>query len=253
MPSGHVGQRELALLGGEGGVEHDLEQQVAQLLLEVLGPVARRVDVERVEGLEHLVGLLQQVARAATRGSARGPTGTRSRSVATSSTKRCTLGGDRGGERGMHSDVRWSGSTTRSRSAHAHLEHAPRRAGRAAGAPRPARRRRDRPTEGQLDVGEHVDGVALGDQQRAALAGGLDREALAVDQPHPGRDRIDAEAGPGQVEERQRRHDLDRRPRSSAAAAARPCARPRPASRARRRRPAASGGRPSTSRSTMAG
>ena len=38
--AGHVGQRELPLLGGEGGVEHHLEQQVAELLLEVL--VARR-------------------------------------------------------------------------------------------------------------------------------------------------------------------------------------------------------------------
>ena len=45
---GHVGQRELALLGRQHRVEHHLEQQVAELLLEVLEPGAGLlVDVRR--------------------------------------------------------------------------------------------------------------------------------------------------------------------------------------------------------------
>ena len=57
---GDVGQRELALLGGQHGVEHHLEQEVAELLLQLLEAGARgHVDV--VDRLEHLVGLLEQV------------------------------------------------------------------------------------------------------------------------------------------------------------------------------------------------
>src|SRR5205085_6998247 len=54
----HVGQVEPSLLGRQRGVEDDLEQQVAQLLLEV-GEAGGGVGLERVDGLEHLVGLLQ--------------------------------------------------------------------------------------------------------------------------------------------------------------------------------------------------
>ena len=60
-----VGEREGAPLGGEHRVEHDLEQQVAELLLEVRVGLERGVGAavaDRVEGLEHLVGLLDQVA-----------------------------------------------------------------------------------------------------------------------------------------------------------------------------------------------
>ena len=59
--AGDVGEGELARLGGEGGVEHDLEQQVAQLLLEVLVALAG-LGVDAVEGVDDLVGLLEQVA-----------------------------------------------------------------------------------------------------------------------------------------------------------------------------------------------
>ena len=52
---GHVVQVEAALLLLNGGVEHHLEQHVTQLLLEVLGGLL-------VDGLGHLVGLLQEVA-----------------------------------------------------------------------------------------------------------------------------------------------------------------------------------------------
>ena len=57
---GHIGQREPALLGGQRGVEVDLEQQVAQLLLQVSN--RRRAAVQPFDGLDHLVGLFDGVA-----------------------------------------------------------------------------------------------------------------------------------------------------------------------------------------------
>src|SRR6202023_1548986 len=47
-------------LAGEGGVEDDLEQQVAELLLEVRGALSRRA--QPLDRLEDLVGLLQEMA-----------------------------------------------------------------------------------------------------------------------------------------------------------------------------------------------
>ncbi len=63
--------------------------------------------------------------------------------------------------------------------------------------------------DSQLDVGQHQGTVALRHQEGARLAGGLDREAVAVDQPDPGADGVDAQAGPGQVEKGQRRDEVD--------------------------------------------
>ena len=63
--------------------------------------------------------------------------------------------------------------------------------------------------DGQLDVGQHPVGVGVGDQQRAALAGGGGGELVAVDEPHAGLDRIDAEPGVCDVEERHRRKDRE--------------------------------------------
>ena len=51
--------------------------------------------------------------------------------------------------------------------------------------------------------------VALADQQRAALAGRLGGEAAPVDQPGAEGDGVDGEAGPRQVEVRERREHLD--------------------------------------------
>ena len=45
--------------------------------------------------------------------------------------------------------------------------------------------------------------------ERASFAGGVDGEALAVDEPHARGERVDAESRPHEVEERQRGHDLD--------------------------------------------
>ena len=63
---GHVGQGEVALLGRQQGVEVHLEQQVTELLLEV-GDVDRgHVGLgggDHLDGVERLVGLLEEVAR----------------------------------------------------------------------------------------------------------------------------------------------------------------------------------------------
>ncbi|MBJ31455.1 MAG: hypothetical protein CL466_08585 [Acidimicrobiaceae bacterium] len=57
---GHIGQVEAAVVGGDPGVEDHLEEQVAELLLECTGALPGGL-VEGVEGLEHLMSLLQQV------------------------------------------------------------------------------------------------------------------------------------------------------------------------------------------------
>ena len=51
---GHTGEIGPAFLLLHAGVHHHLEQQVTQLLLQVLGALL-------VDGLGHLVGLLQQI------------------------------------------------------------------------------------------------------------------------------------------------------------------------------------------------
>jgi hypothetical protein len=66
--------------------------------------------------------------------------------------------------------------------------------------------------DGELDVGEDPVGVGVGDEQRTGRAGGCGGEVVAVDQPHTGFDRIDAEPRPRQVEERHRRQQLHRNP-----------------------------------------
>ena len=55
-----VGDREAALLLGDRGVELDLVEQVAELFDDVLVG-GRVVGVERLERVDHLVGLLDQV------------------------------------------------------------------------------------------------------------------------------------------------------------------------------------------------
>src|SRR5690242_16629564 len=58
--AGHVREGELSLLGGQGGVKDDLEEQVAQLLLQMR--VADRAGVQLVDRLQYLVSLLKKVA-----------------------------------------------------------------------------------------------------------------------------------------------------------------------------------------------
>ena len=57
-PARHVLDVELARLGGDRGVQVDLQQHVAQLFAEVLGAASV---LERLDGLDRLVGLLEQV------------------------------------------------------------------------------------------------------------------------------------------------------------------------------------------------
>ena len=182
---GHVGQGERALLGGEGGVEDDLEEQVAQLLLQVVEAGAR-LGVEVVEGLEHLVGLLQQVAARACGGSARGPTGTRPAGGARPRRTPPPRRPPGRPARGTYSEVRWSGSTTRSRSSQATVVIAssgrPRRWSTVTGGTPAAVSAGV--AQRQLHVGQDVAGVALGDQQRPPLPRRLDVEPVAVDQAH---------------------------------------------------------------------
>ena len=64
--------------------------------------------------------------------------------------------------------------------------------------------------DGELDVRQHLAAPALGHEQRAALPGGVEGEALGVDEPDPGVHRIDTEPGEGQVEEGDRGMDHDR-------------------------------------------
>ena len=47
------------------------------------------------------------------------------------------------------------------------------------------------------------------DDERTALPGGLDREPLAVDEAHSGRERVDPEPAPHEIEERERGDDID--------------------------------------------
>ena len=63
---GHVGEGERPGLGGEDRVEHDLEEHVAEFVLDPrvrleVGLPRRRIHRERLERLDRLVGLLQQV------------------------------------------------------------------------------------------------------------------------------------------------------------------------------------------------
>ncbi len=93
----------------------------------------------------------------------------------------------------------------------------------------------------ELDVGQHGRAPALRHQQRAPLAGRLDGERLAVDQPQPGSHRVDAQPGAGQVEEGQRPDAPPRRPPGQHCGvlgpAGRPSARPPSANPGRHRRP----------------
>ena len=176
-------QRERARLGGEGGVEHDLEQQVAQLLLEV---VAVAASGRRLDGLEHLVGLLEQVAGERLRGSARGPTGIARAGCAParrSGRARPPTGAAQLGHPQRREVVGLDGAVEVGPRHRAHrlvgqpeaLQHGHRRA------PVAVDRQLDRRTA-------RARRVALGDQQRAPLARGLDGEAAAVDDARRRRD-----------------------------------------------------------------
>ncbi len=88
---GDVGDREPTLLFGDDGVELDLVEQVAELLDQVVVDArivgALRVG-ERLQRIDDLVGLLEQIRDQRLDGSVRCPTGHCSRSVRVRSWKR---------------------------------------------------------------------------------------------------------------------------------------------------------------------
>ena len=57
----HVADVEAAVLALDLALKHNLEQQVAELLMMLVGAVAAAVGVERGQDLEHLVRLLEEV------------------------------------------------------------------------------------------------------------------------------------------------------------------------------------------------
>ena len=183
--------------------KNDLEEQVAELLLEVIDGLGR--SVEAVDRFEGLVGLLEQVAGERAMGllpiprtlTAQGAHELRKANelgrygcVQRRDPERGeVVGRERAVELGpLELDDLFVGQTEV-------MEHDD-AVGRLV-------------VDGELDVGEHRGRVALSDDERPTLAGGVDGEPLAVDESHAGRERIDAEARPDEVEERQRRHDRD--------------------------------------------
>ncbi len=145
--AGDVGQREPALLGGEGGVEEHLEEQVAELLLEVRVPGRRRRASSASIASSDLVGLLEQVAGERAMGLLPIP-----RALAAQGAHELgeahELGGDRVRQLGIQSAVRWSGSNDAVELGPRHLE---------------------RPFVGQAEVLEHDDARRAGSSSTASL------------------------------------------------------------------------------------
>ena len=207
---GDVGGGELPGLGGELGVEQHLEEQVAQLLLEVLVALAARA---------RRGGRWPRGPRSSPRAGGGAASwwvcswshGHSARSTATSSTKRASSRATGAARSGRYTRGEVVGLDP--------VELGPRDAldplvGQAEALEHHdlgvvGHARVDAGVEGELHVGEHVGAVALGDEQRTTLPRRLDGEAVAVDDPHADGDGVDAEAHPGQVEERQRRQHLD--------------------------------------------
>ena len=188
--------------------------------------------VDVVEGLEHLVGLLEQVAREAGVGlltvpGALGPQG------AHQLVEAGQLPCDRVGQLGDPQRGEVVGLDVPIEVVPGHRRAPTRRAGRGAGARRPRAAVVDR----QLDVGQHVGLVALPHEQRPALAG---RAASRSGGRRPAGRRRSTGSTPRRAQARSRN---DRAGSTSTAdprvghAAARRRARRRPATRARRTAP----------------
>jgi hypothetical protein len=198
---GHVGDREAPLLLGDRGVELDLVEQVAELLDEVLVG-GRVVGIERLDGVDDLVGLLEQVGDEALMGLLDVP-GHCSRNVRVSWWKRTYSAPT--GAREVRDPERGEVVGGDVRSSSAQVVRVDPLVGRAESLQDRDRLVAGGAVDGELDVGQHPVGVRVGDEQRAAFAGGGGGELVAVDEPDAGLDRIDAESGPGDVEERHRR------------------------------------------------
>ena len=136
---------------------------------------------EAVDGLEHLVGLLEQVAGEASGGSAPGPTGTTPAASRPARRRRRPRPRSGAASCGIQSDVRWSALDLA-------VEVGPATSVIASsGQPEPLQHRH-RCVVGdvgaELDVGQHPLVVDVRDEQRAPLPRRPGREAVAVDEPH---------------------------------------------------------------------
>ena len=203
---GHVGEVERAPLGAERGVEHDLEEQIAELLgqLVVAGPVR---PVEPVDGLHHLIALLEQVAGQALVRLLAVP-GALDPQAADELDEALHLTGDR--RRQLRDPQRREvvGDDLAVELRPRDLEDG------LVGRPEPLQDG-DRRTAGglvaerQLDVGQQVGRVGVGDEEGPGPAGRLHRELVGVDEQGALLDGVHAERRPCQVEERHRRPDVD--------------------------------------------
>ena len=135
----------------------------------------------------------------------------------------------------MYTHVRWSGSTARSSSLHVVVDDPLVRRAEALEDRRPARRRSASSTASLMSDSTQLAWVWATSSGPVAPAAAVANSWPSIE-PHAGLDRVDAEPGPGEVEERQRRqHDaVDALVGAQQRA---PCARARAASRARRRAP----------------
>ena len=213
---GHVGQREAALLLGDGRVQHHLEQHVAQLAHQLV--VAGAVGTEQGDGLHQLVGLLHGVA---------GQAGVRLLAVPRALPAQPAhhlgeahqlaahgrgerrhvhggqvVGGDLAVELGpRHGEDRLVGQAQALQHGHG--------LGRFV-------------VHGQLHVREHALVVRVRHQQRAGQTGGRLGERVGVDQREAGLHRVDAQTVVGQVEEAERGQHLHVDPGIGAQPAHRP-------------------------------
>ena len=200
-----IGDREAALLFGDHGMELDLVQEVAEFLDQVV--VGRRVVGafgigECLECVDDLVGLFQQVRDQRLVGLfdvprtllAQGPSQLVEADVPVAD-RRCQVWHvDRGEMVGVDRTVHVGpgrvedllvGGTERMQDRHRLV---------AGGI-----------LDRQLDVAEDPVRMGVGDQQWAGLPGRRSGEVVAVDEPDPLLDRVDAEPSPRDVEERHRR------------------------------------------------
>jgi hypothetical protein len=199
---GHVGDAEAAFLLGDGAVQEDLEEHVAELFLERL--VGRPGAVEPPDGLDELVDLLDRVAGQALVRLLAVP-----RALVPQPAHDAVEADQLDADGLRHVGDVQAGEVVRDnvpvevlppdrpdllvREAEA-LEHDDLIG---AGA-----------VDGELDVGEDPWRVRVGDQHRPPLAGRRGGELVPVDQAQAGLDRVDPEAPVGQVEEGEPRHDV---------------------------------------------
>ena len=199
-----VDDREAAGLLGDGGVELDVVQEVAELLDDV--GVRRRVGgIERFQSVDELERLFDEVWR--------------QRLVRLLAVPRAPLP-QRAGEL-VEADVVVADGVGKVGDVHTRqmigvdgaVEIGPGRADDVLVGGTEALEDRDRlaavrPLDSELDVREHPVGMGVGDQQWTVRTTGGTGELVSVDEANADLDRVDSEACPGEVEKRQRRQHV---------------------------------------------